>query len=267
MSDEAMKDSGPEPIEVRCYFVRERNALVVRGHFSPIYTDYYIHLMESQLRYAAEDDEALKDALAALTLHLASRPRNEAIAWTLSWQDPKKNVFVTGSNRQGNVTGRVFTDSVRDRDESLFFSQTTVDGAPGRQSVIDVDRFDFFEIGQRYYEQSEQRPGRYFRHGEEDIVLVTAQPDCDLDWFASLDDEAIRRLDEDEELSLLETREFRFECGCSQEKLFPIIAGMTESVVDEMFAGGETLPASCPRCGARYVITREALEAFVEAEA
>ena len=39
MSDDPDKDDVPEAIEIQFYFVRERNALLVRGDFSPIYTD------------------------------------------------------------------------------------------------------------------------------------------------------------------------------------------------------------------------------------
>ena len=69
-------------------------------------------------------------------------------------------------------------------------------------------------------------------------------------------------LDTDEELSLLEKRHFRFECGCSQEKLLPIFANMSDESLEDAFAGTETIPTGCPRCGAKYVITRETLEAF-----
>lgn len=267
MENPLPEDSGPEAIEVRCYFVRERNALAVRGAFSPLYTDYYIHLMEHRLKNQEEDDLAVKEALAALTLHLASRPWNEAIAWTLSWQDPLRNFFVTGSNRDATVTGRVFTEDIRERETNLFHSQTTVDGQGGRQSMLEVEKMDFFHIGEHFYEQSEQRVGRYFTCGDEDYVLVTSQPDCDLDWLKNLDEEAIRTLDSDEELSLLETRSYRFECGCSQDRIFPLIASMSDEAKDEVFAGSETLPTNCPRCGARYIITREALEAFQRARA
>lgn len=266
MWNDPSKEAESEPVEVRCYFVRGRNALVVRGQFTPIYTDYYLHLMQHQIRYARDQDEALKDGFAALTLHLASRPWNEAIAWTLNWQDPPQNIFLTGSNRQGNVTGRIFTEDVREREGNLFYSQVTADGQPARQSMIEVDSLDFFRVGEAYYQQSEQRLGRFFRHGDEDYVLVTSQPECDTAWLEGLDDDAIRVLDEEEDLSLLEKRHYRFDCGCSQEKIFPIIAGMSGEAIDEIFGEEEVVPAGCPRCGAKYVVTREALEAFVAKE-
>ena len=264
MLNDPAKESDAEPIEIRCYFVRERNALLVRGDFSPIYTDFYLHLMQQQIRYEDGLDDWLKDGLAALTLHLASRPRNEAVAWTLSWQKPLQNLFVTGSNIHGNITGRVFTKDVRKRNENLFVSQVMREGEEARQSMITVDQPNLFSVAETFYEQSEQRRARYFAHGEEDFVLVTAQPECDLEWLESLTDESIRNIDETETLSLLEKREFRFNCGCSIEKIFPIIAGMNKVSLDEMFGGDETIAASCPRCGARYTVTREALEAYIE---
>ena len=39
-----------ERVEVRCYFVRRRNALMVRGAFESLYVDYYLHLMEQKIR-------------------------------------------------------------------------------------------------------------------------------------------------------------------------------------------------------------------------
>lgn len=263
MLNDPAKESEAEPIEIRCYFVRERNALLVRGQFSELYTDYYLHLMQHKIRHEKERDQLLKDGLAALTLHLASRPWNEAIAWTLNWQDPLQNIFLTGSNRDGQVTGRIFTEDIRERENNLFFSQTNIDGQPGRKSMIEIDQLDIFRMGERYYEQSEQRPGRFFRYDEEDIVLITAQPECDLEWFTGLDEEKVRNIDETEELSLLEKRSYRFACGCSQARILPVIASMSGDSIEEVFGEEEVIPAACPRCGARYIVTREILEAYL----
>ena len=264
MLNDPAKESETESIVIRCYFVRERNALLVRSQFTPIYTDYYLHLMQHQIRYESDQDLLLKDAMAALTLYLATRPWNEAVAWTLSWQDPALNLFVTGSNRQGNVTGRIYTEDIAERDNNMFFSHVSADGQPSRQSMVEVNDLNPFLICEDYYKQSEQRRGRFFNFGDEDFVLITAQPDCDLKWLESLDDEAIRELDMNETLSLIEKRNYRFHCGCSPEKIFPVIANMSEGSIDSIFGKSEIIPAGCPRCGAKYSITREALEAFVK---
>lgn len=262
MSNDPIREAGTEAIEIRCYFVRGRNALLVRGDFTPLYTDFYLHLMQHGIRHSREQDALLKDGLAALALHLASRPRNEAIAWTLSWQDPLQNLFLTGSNRAGNIVGRLFTEDVRERDRNLFISQVSVSGHEPRQSLIEADTLDFFALGESYYRQSEQRPGRYFRHSDDDFVLVTAQPDCDLAWLESLDEEAIRSIDRAEAMSLLETRHYAFDCGCGPERIFPIIANLTSDALASVFGGTEVMTAGCPRCGAKYTITSEALAAY-----
>ncbi len=266
MLNDPNKEAENEPIEVLSYYIRQRNALAVRGDFGVLYRDYYLHLMQHGIRYGEDLDAILKEAIAGLTLHLASRPWREAIAWTMSWQSPPFNLFVTGSNRQGNVTGRVFTEDIRPRDSNLFFSQTTADGEPSRQSTIEPDSLSMFETVEQYYKQSEQRPARIFRYADEDFVLIAAQPDCDLPWFESLSDSTIRNLDRDEELSLLERRSYVFDCGCDLFKLLPVIDGLSPEAQDEVFGDrtDATVSFTCPRCGAVYGLTREMLEAYQE---
>jgi hypothetical protein len=54
-----------EPAEefttIESIFVRHRNALLLRGQFTPIYTDYYLHLMQHGIRPPGELDRMLKD--------------------------------------------------------------------------------------------------------------------------------------------------------------------------------------------------------------
>ena len=93
--------------------------------------------------------------------------------------------------------------------------------------------------------------------------MVSAQPQCDLAWFESLDDNAIRLLDQTEELSLLEVRRYRWECGCTEERMFGVLAPIMRNDPEGLFGEEEVIRMSCPRCGARYAITRESLEAFI----
>ena len=99
--------------EVRTYFVRGRNALVARADLSKIYIDYFLHLADFGLVVSAEDAEYAKSALAAVTLHCASRPRNERVAWTVNFQRPLLNVFAAGDSPLGTVVANVFSDGVR----------------------------------------------------------------------------------------------------------------------------------------------------------
>lgn len=249
---EAAEDSYAE---VRCYFVRGRNALVTRAGFGPVYVDHYLHLMQHSLQPAPEHDALMKDALAACALHLASRPWAEVSAWTLHFGGERPfNLFTTGDSRLENVVARVFTEDVRTDLQDLFVAQVNEHPKEPRRSVVEFDPAgDVFEIVERYYAKSEQRLGRFFRHGPEDFVFVTAQPDCDESWLLGLDDDAIRGLDTAENLSLLERRRYRYDCGCTLERLLPALAKLS---ADDLFGDDEVIHIDCPRCAARYRVER-----------
>ncbi len=241
---------------IESVFVRQRNALVVRGQFTPIYTDYYLHLMQHGIRHAPELDGMLKDALAMLTLHLVARPWAETIAWTVNLRAPRVNLFVTGGSVSEAVTGRIFTQDVREPDRNFFYSQTTeVRGAEPRSSTLEIDGKDPVAWISQYYDQSEQRPARAFRLEEEHFALVAAQPDCDMDWFAALDTEEVSKIDANEETKLLETRRFRFHCGCTLDRILPVLGGWRDRL-DELFADADTIQIQCPRCAAGYRVLR-----------
>ncbi len=253
-------------IEVRTYFVRGRNALVARGEFSKIYVDYYLHVADCGLTVSPEEAEFAKSALAAVTLHSASRPRNERVGWTVNFQDPLVNVFAAGDNPLGTVVANVFSEGVKIAEKSLFYADTIRGEQAPRRSVVDFEGSDFFAAAERYYAHSEQRLTRFFVHGEDDFVLVAAQPDCDLDWLAGLDEDAVRNLDKTEELSLLEQRYYRFECGCNQQRMMRVLLPTFRRDPDALYEGSEVIRMNCPRCGARHAITRESLEALEKAE-
>ncbi len=250
-------------IEVRSYFVRERNALLTRAHLGPLYMDYYLHLMQHSMRLDGFLDTTLKDALGALVLHLAARPWAEVTAWTVNFQDPRFNLFVTGDSRSENVVGRVFTEDVKALERNLFVSQVREPNKPVRKSVVECEGTDFFPIVEQFFQQSEQRPARLFRYAEEDFVMISAQPQCDLHWLAGLNEETIRVLDQQETLSLLEKRTYRFHCGCNVERIYPTLGSLTESGIAELFLDDPSIVVHCPRCGAAYEIDRKALEQFI----
>ena len=242
---------------IESVFVRHRNALLLRGQFTRLYVDYYLHLMQHGIRHPAELDQMLKDALTMLVLHLVARPWSETIAWTVNLRAPRVNLFVTGGSVQECVTGRVFTEDVREPDRNFFYSQTTSPDLPEpRTSTVEVTGKDPIAWIGRYYQQSEQRPARAFRLDDENFALVTAQPDCDMEWFEALDEEAVSKIDATEETKLLETRRFRFHCGCTLEKILPILGGW-KNRIDDLFAGAATINLQCPRCAAGYLVTRE----------
>jgi molecular chaperone Hsp33 len=265
-----VNETDPSPpgagLEVRSYFVRGRNALVTRADFGDLYVDYYLHQGQHGYQHDPAHDELLKQALAALTLHCASRPWNETSAWTIHLQEPLLNLFVAGDNRLRTVVGQIFTENVRAEAPPLFVADVVRGSDAPQRSVVDFVGPDIFRAVEHYYAQSEQRLGRFFAPGPEDFVFISAQPQCDLDWLEKLDGQAIMVLDETEQLSLLERRYYRWECGCTQERMMAVLASVMKSDPEGLFGDDPVVRISCPRCGARHKITREALEAYVGAE-
>lgn len=250
-------------LEIRTYFVRQRNALVARADFGELFVDYYLHLGASQIRVAPEHDAIFKRALASFALHCASRPWKELTAWTINFQQPLVNVFLTGDNGTGAVTGRVFDENVKEGPENLFFADVVRGSQPKRRSAVTFTGADPIAAAEAFYAQSEQRGARYFQLGEEDFAMVTEHPDCDLSWFRGLTPEQMRRLDEHETLALMERRIYRWHCGCNQERMMEVLSPTMKQDPEVLFGDDPKLEIRCPRCGAKHTITREALEAFV----
>jgi molecular chaperone Hsp33 len=262
MSDSTEADQ-PECMEVLSFFCRKRNALLVQATFETLFVDYYLHLGSKNVQYSREEDQLMKDSLVAITLHCASRPRNELSAWTIHLQSPLLNLFVAGDNPRSSIVGQLFKENVKEVSENLLYVKTVRDRDPMRTSVVNFQGNDLFRAVEYYYRQSEQRPVRYFEHPEEQFSMLCAQPDCDMDWFQSLDSAAIKNLKDKEELSLLETRHYKWECGCNLERIYEVLVPTMKSDPQALFEDEETLRISCPRCGVRYVVTREGLEAFI----
>jgi molecular chaperone Hsp33 len=262
MSDDQSNE--PNGTVVTVDFVRHRHALLVRADLSPLFTDYYLHLADNQLRHTPEQDVIFKDALAAFTLHAASRPRNEHLAWTLNFQEPRLNVFLAADNEDCTVTGRLFTENVRAADQNIFFSDSVARrGAEPRRSVVNFFGSDAFAAAADYHARSEQRPVRYFHLAEDEYAMLVSHPDCDLAWFSTVDAAGVRELARAETLARIERRLYRWHCGCTQQKILGAIASAFRTDPEGVFGDGESIRVECPRCAARYLLTREAMEAYL----
>ena len=82
MSDESGNIESPEEFtKIESIYVRHRNALMVRGQFTPIYTDYYLHLMQHGIRHNGDLDlahyhlDAVPDGLRSYGLELVDGGR------------------------------------------------------------------------------------------------------------------------------------------------------------------------------------------------
>lgn len=250
-------------LEITTWFVRSRNALFVKADFSQLYIDYYLHLADQAIKVAPGHDVLFKRALAGFVLHAVSRPRNELTAWTINFQQPLVNLFLTGDNADGTVTGRVFDENVKEMPSNLFFSDVIRGTQPKRRSSVEFTSDDPLGAVEAYYRQSEQRPARFFQTGEEEFSLVVAHPDYDEKWFSGLTTEQAAGLATTEELGKLEVRVYRWHCGCNQHRMLEVLAPVFRQDADGLFADDEKIEIRCPRCAARHAITREAMEAFI----
>ena len=253
-------------LEVRTHFVRERNALLAEADFGPLFVDYYLHLNDHGIKVTPEHDAMFKRALAGFVLHCASRPWNEMTAWTINFQQPLVNLFLAGDNENGAVTGRVFDENVKALPENLFYADVIRGRGEKRRSSVTFAGDDPLVAVEAFYRQSEQRGARYFQLADETFALVSEHPDCDLAWFNALDAEAVARIHETEETNLMERRIQRWHCGCNQQRMLQVLAPAFQSQGDELFQDDPAIEIRCPRCSARHVVTREALEAFVAAK-
>ena len=248
-----------EFVKVESIFVRKRNCHLLRAKFSPLFTDYYLHLMQYGLKNQEPYDSMIKDVLAYFTLHLVARPWAEQHAWTVNLKTPVvANFFVTGSSLVEAVTGRVFTNDIREPEHNSMFSQMYRDGLDPRSSVVQLKSDSPEQWVEEFYEQSEQRAARCFQLHDELYTLISAQPDADMDWLTSLTPELMTKIDEHEETKVLETRKFRFHCGCTLERILPTLTTMKEQLSD-MFDDQKTIDITCPRCSAVYKVTKEML--------
>ena len=131
-------------------------------------------------------------------------------------------------------------------------------GKEPRTSTIEVETSDPLEWLSHFYEQSEQRPGRAFRLPNDTYVLIAAQPDFDEEWFENLSTEEVAQISKTEETKALENRKFKFDCGCSLQRILPTLSAWKEKP-EELFEGDEAISLQCPRCARKYQITREDL--------
>lgn len=262
----ATSGAAPQPADgveefttVQSVFVRQRNCLMLTADFSPLFVDYYLHLMHQGLRNAEPVDSTLKQILAFFTLHLVSRPWQEYQAWTFNTKTPCiANYFVSGSSVDEEVIGRAFTQDVKEHETNMLFAQNLCKGKEPQTSVIVLHGDTVADWVQDYYRQSEQRQARAFMLEGDRFTLITAEPDADHDWLTELTADDASRITDTEQTKLLETRRFYFRCGCTVQKILPTIRAMRKDFADIISEQGY-IEISCPRCGATYKVTPDML--------
>ena len=250
-----------QSVAVACRFVRGHNALLCEGDFGPIFVDLYLQLGQNGVVLEGGLDEQLKHLVAALVLHAASRPHDETCAWTVHFDEsPGLNLFAVAENPTGRVTGRVLTEDVRKTGADVLLAETAVPGRSPRRSSVEFTGRDVLRAVDAFYARSEQRMARLFQLGGDRFALLAAQPDCNEEWLAVVDPEEVLRLADDVSRPPMETRFYRWECGCSPEKIASAIGPALSGDLDGVFAGDDFIRVNCPRCGTRHEIGRGEFE-------
>lgn len=244
-------------VRVECRFVRGRNALLCAADFGAMFMDLYLHLGQTGVVLGSGADEKLKLLLAALTLHAASRPHAETCAWTMHLEEEKMNLFAVAENPTGHVTGQVFTENVRSTGGNVLHAEVAEAAGARRRSSVDFAGADILRAAAEYYGRSEQRPARYFELGGDRFALLAAQPDCDTEWLAGVGSDEVVSLVEESSRPPLETRTYRFFCGCSPVRVAEALAPALRNDLDGIFGGDSHITVTCPRCGLRHELAKE----------
>lgn len=263
-----MKSSSPpeppsEGILIHNHFVRERNVLIATADFSQLFLDHESHLKAFSLNVPGWQVDFFRPFLAGFTLHEASRPRNEVLAWTIHFQDPHLNTFLTADTELSTVAGRTFDEGLKKEDSNMFYQEQVVRNKPLHRSIVPFEGTSPKGTIEFYYSQSEQRPGKFADLGKNRYALLTAHPDYDAAWFRNLADNEVQALERTETLTLIETRRYRWFCGCHHGRIVEILENPMRTDPEGLFGSDEAITVNCPRCAARYRVSREMMEARV----
>lgn len=235
----------------------ERQALIAYGDFEQLFQAYLAHCR----RWEDVPDHlaltAMRQGLAGAALYLSCRPRDEIVGWTISIQEPPLNLFLTGDAGTNSVTGRAFPDGVREAEANRLFVQSRRPTTGTHESAIEVDGLDVLGIFEQYYDQSEQFPARFFDYDDGRYVMAVGLPGLDEGWLHGLDRDAIADSIRSGSLTKLDTRLYRFACGCTEERLREVVRLSYQDNPDELFQDDPAVEVQCPRCGHMWDIRRE----------
>lgn len=237
------------------HLIRGRDTLVVYASFCPLLEDLDFHLLSLGIQHDALTRQILGDGLTALGLHLATRPVEEYVGWTVSIQKPMMNLFFTGTADTGCIVGRAFLDGVEPRPDNVFISQSKRDVGEPQLSNISVAGIDVFAMVEQFYEQSEQKVGRFF-HRELDHAFLLSLPGAKREWLEQVETDEVFEQRACSRVEHLSTRPLHFRCGCDAG----ILVGAHGRSPEALFSEDREVEVECPRCAATILVNREDYE-------
>jgi hypothetical protein len=244
---------------------RDRVLSLAEGDFAPIFLAYEEHIRRWELPVTDVSRARMQEGLAALGLHLSTRPAGETVGLTVNIRQPPLNLFLTGDAGERTLTGRSFSEDVQTGPSNRLFVQTFRPRTGVQLSAMDVDGTSVLRMFEEYYERSEQFPARLVALGGTRYGLVQALPDGGRERVAALTPESTAALFATEH-DALEEKTLRFRCGCNPEKIIGALRQIFAAREEELFRDDPGVEAYCPRCGARWWIERTAYDAAAEDE-
>jgi molecular chaperone Hsp33 len=245
---------------VESHFIRGRNILVSEGDFSLLFQEY-----ERQAEANGTVPEGLirktfLQGLAVFALHCASKPKNQVFGWTLNLATPPLNLFFGGDTGLDHVVGRWFTENVEVTGHNRFYQEVAGRTKEVHRSFVPFQGNDLMLAAETFYQQSEQRPARFFQMSESRFLMLSAHPDYDKEWFDACTHASVQDLAEKETLVFMERRPVIWSCGCTQEKIVKMLRPLFQKDPEDFMQGKEFLTIQCPRCAASYQVSRKQLE-------
>ncbi len=224
---------------------------------------------------------------------------DEAVYIRLKVSGPVQGLLVEASGN-GDLRGFPHMKALNDLDGAETIDPHTALGeagsaeivrtVPGRilnQSMIKVNPPRLDKVLARFFYQSAQVPTAVAIVTRSDVagvlyargIMAERMPDTASETFVAVleafqDGRVAARLAETERLADFAdvfgspalgpstTRELRFRCRCTKEKIMSVLRALPGTELDEMIGEARDLHAACHMCGEDYVMTQEELKAI-----
>lgn len=246
-------------VQVRRHILREDNAVLAVGDFRELFEAYAAHVRRWELPLDPLGEVIMRQMLAGAALQMSFRVPGERSAWTLNLKKPPLNAFVAGGGDTSTLTGRYFMEGVETAAESRLFVERSHPKHRPSRSMLTVEGLDALVVYEQLYERSEQIPARFLELDETEMAMVQGLPRAERAWVQSLDQSDVGGF-LDEDLETIETRDFRFHCGCDGDRIARALVRFFRREPEKLFQGEDGAETSCPRCGARWYIDRPLFE-------
>lgn len=241
------------------YLWNARNLLVIKGESKKIEEGRAAYNLRYGIRPSSPKHEAqLERLMAAAGLAAVSLAERESWGFSVTLKGSGAGFFCA-LEPEGMVCGQV-------RPAEISTARVAVQRKKAdellRQSSYEPEGQDPVRAVQGYFEQSEQIATRISVTPDGRGALLQALPGSSLDSVASLNDDKVVELVEQEiaagELQHLEEFLVFYECRCNDEMILDMLLSLPADKRAELWQDTEELEVECPRCGREFVLRKAA---------